>query len=74
MPKINTPYATVMGLERYSRVVDTVEVHPGHTDGVLLILRRADDPMDRKGAVWPLDVAHTQHLIALLQAACKQPD
>ena len=73
LPKVNTPYATHIGLEQFTFARDTVDVHPGHQEGVLLMLRRATDAPGNPGTAWALTAAQTQYLVHLLRTACKPP-
>lgn len=67
MPKLNTIYATKSGLERWSRAVDELRVVGNVEGGATLCLCTPGESQKQ----WFMDKAHTQHLIALLQAACE---
>ena len=62
------------GLERWYKATDQIEVVSNNNGGATLLLRRGDELAGVPSMSWPLDAAHTKHLIALLQIACKQPD
>lgn len=66
MPKFNTIYATDNGLQRWNRAVDELRVVGNVEGGATLCLSMPGESQRQ----WFMDRAHTQHLIALLQAAC----
>jgi hypothetical protein len=72
LPQVKTPYPTDTGLESWVAARDTLNVYPGMEPGsVLMIVQHRHDTSGQHVVTLPMDAAACQHLIGLLQAACK---